>query len=66
MLAIKYNSVIILHLYNTMIHYYRLKFHGDVSVMASAKRYVVLAMLKSGVAAASEGMPCLLKQWLSG
>ena len=34
--------------------------------MASTKHYVVLAMLKPGVAAASEGMPCLLKRWLSG
>ena len=52
----------------TMIHikFYRLKFHGGVSVMASIKHYVVLAMLKAGVAAASEGMPCLLKRWLSG
>ena len=51
-----------------MIHikFYRLKFHGGVSVMASTKHYVVLAMLKPGVAAASEGMPCLLKHWLSG
>ena len=34
--------------------------------MASTKHYVVLAMIKPGVAAASEGMPCLLKRWLSG
>ena len=33
---------------------------------ASAKCYVVLAMLKLSVAAASEGMPCLLKHWISG
>ena len=33
----------------TMIHikFYRLKFHGGVSVMASTKHYVVLAMLKA-------------------
>ena len=31
---------------------------SGVSVMAYTKHYVVLAMLKPGVAAASEGMPC--------
>ena len=33
----------------TMIHikFYRLKFHGGVSVMASTKHYIVLAMLKA-------------------
>ena len=38
-----------------------------MEVSASAKRYVVLASYaKSGVVAVSEGMPCLLKHWLSG
>ena len=57
-----------LSLVYTMIHikFYRLKFHGGVSVMASTKHYVALAMLKPGVAAVSEGIPCLLKHWLSG
>ena len=49
LLNIIYNDCLSLVYIYTMIHikFYRLKFHGDVSVMASTKHYVVLAMLKA-------------------